>query len=67
MTPGDTVRVAVEVPLVGDQRLKNWAKVVEHVDVTQTSGWAFEGTFIAAGGIQDVPRRGSSSSTQTGP
>ena len=51
---GDTVRVAVEVPMVGDERLKHWAKVVEHVDVSQSSGWAFEGTFIAAGGIQDV-------------
>jgi hypothetical protein len=50
----DTVRVAVEVPMVGDERLKNWAKVVDHVDASQSSGWAFEGTFIAAGGIQDV-------------
>jgi hypothetical protein len=50
----ETVRVAVEVPMVGDERLKSWAKVVEHVDATQSSGWAFEGEFIAAGGIQDV-------------
>ena len=47
--------VAVEVPLVGDARHKNWAKVVENVDETKSNGWAFDGEFIAAGGIQDVP------------
>lgn len=47
--------VAVEVPLVGDARHKNWAKVVENVDESKSSGWAFDGEFIAAGGIQDVP------------
>lgn len=47
--------VAVEVPLVGDERHKNWAKVVENVDTSKSSGWAFDGPFIAAGGIQDVP------------
>lgn len=47
--------VAVEVPLVGDARHKNWAKVVESVDETKSSGWAFDGEFIASGGIQDVP------------
>lgn len=47
--------VAVEVPLIGDARHKNWAKVVENVDETKSSGWAFDGEFIAAGGIQDVP------------
>ena len=47
--------VAVEVPLVGDARHKNWAKIVESVDDTKSSGWAFDGEFIAAGGIQDVP------------
>jgi hypothetical protein len=47
--------VAVEVPLVGDARHKNWAKVIENVDETKSSGWAFDGEFIAAGGIQDVP------------
>lgn len=41
--------------MVGDARLKHWAKVVENVDVTKASGWAFDGEFIAAGGIQDVP------------
>jgi hypothetical protein len=47
--------VAVEIPLVGDERHKNWAKVVFEVDETKSSGWAFVGDFIAAGGIQDVP------------
>lgn len=49
------VIVPVEVPLVGDERRKNWAKVVTNVDPSKASGWAFEGEFIAAGGIQDVP------------
>jgi hypothetical protein len=48
------VTVAVEVPLVGDARLKNWAKVVTNVDPDQNGGWAYDGEFIAAGGIQDV-------------
>jgi len=47
--------VAVEIPLVGDARHKNWAKVVDNVDETKSSGWAFDGEFIAPGGIQDVP------------
>ncbi|MDP9145814.1 MAG: hypothetical protein M3N43_14190 [Actinomycetota bacterium] len=47
--------VAVEIPLVGDERHKNWAKVVESVDSDKASGWAFEGPFVATGGIQDVP------------
>ncbi|NOX21497.1 MAG: hypothetical protein GXP36_00175 [Actinobacteria bacterium] len=51
----ETVLVAVDVPLVGDERHKNWAKVVENVDPSQSTGWAFEGEFVAAGGIQDVP------------
>lgn len=49
------VIVAVDVPLAGDERHKNWAKVVENVDTSKSSGWAFDGPFIAAGGIQDVP------------
>jgi hypothetical protein len=49
------VVVPVEVPLVGDERHKNWAKVVESVDTDKVSGWAFEGNFVATGGIQDVP------------
>jgi hypothetical protein len=52
---GDRVMVAVDVPLVGDERHKNWAKVVESVDDSRASGWAFEGPFVAAGGIQDLP------------
>jgi len=51
----EQVLVAIEVPLVGDERHKNWAKVVENVDTSKSSGWAFDGPFIAAGGIQDVP------------
>jgi hypothetical protein len=51
----DRLLVAVDVPLVGDERHKNWAKVVESVDSAKTSGWAFEGPFVATGGIQDVP------------
>jgi hypothetical protein len=47
--------VAVEVPLVGDARLKSWAKIVDSVDDSRSSGWAFDGAFIATGGIQDVP------------
>lgn len=51
----EQVLVAVDVPLVGDERHKNWAKVVENVDTSKSSGWAFDGAFVAAGGIQDVP------------
>jgi len=51
----DRLMVAVDVPLVGDERHKNWAKVVESVDSEKASGWAFEGPFVAAGGIQDIP------------
>ena len=51
----DSVLVAVEVPLVGDERHKNWAKIVENVDTSKTSGWAYDGPFIEVGGIQDVP------------
>jgi hypothetical protein len=52
------VLVAVEVPLVGDERHKNWAKIVESVDTSKTSGWAFDGPFVAAGGVQDLPAGG---------
>ena len=51
----EPILVAVDVPLVGDERRKNWAKVVTNVDESLASGWAFEGDFIATGGIQDVP------------
>ena len=50
----DQVLVAVDVPLVGDERHKNWAKVVDSVDTTRSSGWAYEGPFVATGGIQDI-------------
>jgi len=49
------VTVPVDVPMLGDERHKNWAKVVYSVDESKDSGWAFEGDFIAVGGIQDVP------------
>lgn len=49
------VEVAVEVPLLGDERRKNWAKIVDAVDTDKSSGWAYDGTFVATGGIQDVP------------
>lgn len=49
------ILVAVEIPLLGDERRKNWAKVVDNVDEQKASGWAFEGEFISVGGIQDVP------------
>lgn len=51
----ETIVVPVDVPLVGDERRKNWAKVVDAVDTSKSSGWAFEGSFVATGGIQDVP------------
>ena len=51
----ERVLVPVEIPLVGDERHKNWAKVVDSVDSSKASGWAFEGPFVATGGIQDVP------------
>ncbi len=51
----DVQLVAVEVPEIGDERRKNWAKVVANVDESHSSGWAYEGEFIATGGVQDVP------------
>jgi hypothetical protein len=51
----DRVLVAVEVPLLGDERHKNWAKIVDSVDTSKSSGWAFDGPFVATGGIQDIP------------
>ena len=50
--------IPVEVPWVGDQRLKSWAKVVDNVDESLSTGWAFEGEFVAVGGIQDLPAGG---------
>ena len=54
----DPVLVPVEIPFVGDERRKNWAKVVTDVDESKASGWAFEGDFVAVGGVQDVPAGG---------
>jgi hypothetical protein len=51
----DLILVPIDVPLVGDERRKNWAKIVTNVDESMASGWAYEGEFIATGGIQDVP------------
>ncbi len=48
------VTVAVDVPSLGDERRKNWAKVVEHVDTDKSTGWAYHGEFVATGGIQDI-------------
>jgi hypothetical protein len=48
------VQVAVDVPEIGDQRRKNWAKVVQSVDTDKSSGWAYHGDFVATGGIQDI-------------
>jgi len=49
------ITVAVDVPQVGDERRKNWAKIVTAVDDSLATGWAFEGEFVATGGIQDLP------------
>jgi hypothetical protein len=51
----DAPTVPVEVPLIGDGRLKNWAKVVSNVDAGLDGGWAYDGAFVATGGIQDLP------------
>jgi hypothetical protein len=50
----ESFTVAVDIPLVGDERRKNWAKTVTNVDDSLATGWAFDGEFIATGGIQDV-------------
>jgi hypothetical protein len=42
----------------GGNRHKNWAKVVYSVDTSVSSGWAYDGEFVAAGAIQDVPAGG---------
>lgn len=47
--------IAAEIPQLGDEQRRNWAKVVDSVDDSLTTGWAFEGEFVATGGIQDVP------------
>ena len=50
--------VAVEVPQLGDERRRHWAKVVSSVDESKGTGWAFTGEFVADGGIQDLPAGG---------
>lgn len=47
--------VPVEVPFVGDERHKNWAKLIESVDPARSSGWSYEGPFVDVGGVQDLP------------
>lgn len=49
------VIVPVEVPEIGDPRHKNWAKTIINVDESKTTGYAFEGDWVATGGIQDIP------------
>ena len=52
LSPMDAqVTVAVEIPLIGDERGKNWAKIVTNVDDSLATEWAFDGEFIATGGI----------------
>lgn len=51
----EAVLVAVEVPFAGDERHKNWAKIVESVDTSKSSGWAYDGPFVEVGGVQDLP------------
>ncbi len=51
----DIVTLGFDVPLVGDERRKNWAKVVTNVDAEKTGGWAYEGDFVPAGGVVDLP------------
>ena len=50
--------IPVEIPLLGDERGKNWARLVSAVDESKATGWAFDGEFVAPGGIQDVPAGG---------
>ena len=49
------ITVAVDVPLLDDERRKTWTKVVTTEDDSLATGWAYDGEFIATGGIQDVP------------
>jgi hypothetical protein len=51
----DQIIVPIDVPLIGDIRRKNWAKVVINVDTNKSDGWAYDGDFIDVGGIVDVP------------
>lgn len=53
-----SVLVAVQVPQLGDERRRHWAKLVTAVDTSKSSGWAYVGDFVADGGIQDLPAGG---------
>lgn len=50
-----TAVLPFDVPLLGDERRKNWAKVVDNVDVEKTGGWAYGGDFVPCGGVVDLP------------
>jgi len=50
--------VAVEVPQLGDGRRRHWAKLVNEVDTTKSTGWAYIGDFVSDGGVQDLPAGG---------
>lgn len=54
----DQILVAVEVPQLGDGRRRHWAKLVTEVDTTKSTGWAYQGEFVADGGVQDLPAGG---------
>lgn len=50
--------MAVEVPQLGDGRRRHWAKLVNEVDTTKSTGWAYIGDFVSDGGVQDLPAGG---------
>ena len=50
----DILIVPVDVPEMGDHRLKSWAKIITNVDESLATGWAYDGEFVAVGGIQDL-------------
>ncbi|MCI0544841.1 MAG: hypothetical protein L0Z49_10415 [Actinobacteria bacterium] len=54
----DVVLVPVEVPFVGEERHKNWARLIDSVDADKSSGWAYKGPFVEVGGVQDLPAGG---------
>lgn len=46
--------VVIQTPRIGDKGFKSWSKVVDNVDQTKTTGYAFEGRFIPEG-KQTIP------------
>ncbi|MCL6560532.1 MAG: hypothetical protein K6U74_17400, partial [Firmicutes bacterium] len=38
--------IQIRKPRVGDNRFKQWAKLVEKVDTSKANGFAFEGRFL---------------------